>query len=134
MSTSARTDPLVRGAGATLALMPVGVLVLLATLVLHAWLRTGEWPHPRSGNPFDGSEVASSIDPKELGAHYSVVVMAVLGMVVFAPIALGWLLVTAWKRSWRPHPAYLALYVLGVTTWFMMTALDLGGVLRWMVD
>lgn len=133
MSASNSHDRFVRGASATLASMPAAVLALFTTLLLHAWLRTGEWPHPRSGNPFDDSYVATTIDPKELGLHYEVVWFALLGLGVTAPIGLAWLLVTAWKRSWRPHPAYAAFYVIGVTAWFVLIALD-SGVFGWFMD
>lgn len=58
-------------------LVPTPWLLAFGSLVVRARIVVGEWPHPRGGNSFDGTEVDTPIDPKAFGWHHELVWLGV---------------------------------------------------------
>jgi hypothetical protein len=117
-----------------LMLSSLAWLLLFWSLVVRARLQVGEWPHGRSGNPFDGSLVYSSIDPKAFDLHYDIAWAAMpfaAGSIVFGGLLLA--LAIWWRRMRPPTPMTLA-FALSCALAIATVGLDLGGFFDWFLD
>jgi hypothetical protein len=119
---------------ATGLLMPAGWLLGFWSLVLHARLATGEWPHPRSGNYFEGTLVPETIDPNALGLHSTVVFFWAVLLVPVVPLVLLMLGVSIFDKKLRQPPALIAIFFVSTALVVLMRCFDPGGFVEWLAD
>ncbi len=118
--------------GGTIA--AVGLLLDFAALILRARLQVGEWPHPSSGNPFDGSYIDTSIDPKAFGFHESTVEVAALAVVCLVPAATLLLLVSSFEPRLRQKRWLIATFLCANAVIGVLLLTDPHGFLLWFAD
>ena len=115
-------------------LAPAGWLFGFWSLVLRARLVTGEWPHPRSGNPFDGTLRPETIDPKALGLHSTVVFFWALLLVYIVPLVLLLLGVSIFDKRLRQPPLLVAIFLVTSALAAVTLFCDPGGFVDWLAD
>jgi len=115
-------------------LVPATWLLAFWSLVLHARLATGEWPHGRSGNYFEGTMRPETIDPNALGLHSDIVLLSAIALWWVVPVVLLLLCVGLFDKRLRQPPWMIVVFLgssaLAVATLF----LDPGGFVDWLVD
>jgi hypothetical protein len=115
-------------------LAPAGWLLGFWSLVLRARLVTGEWPHPRSGNPFDGTLRPETIDPKELGLHSTVVFLGAMLLLYVVPLVLLFLGVSIFDKRLRQPPVLLVIFFASTALAAVTLFCDPGGFVDWLAD
>lgn len=115
-------------------LTPSAWLLGFWSLVLHARLATGEWPHGRSGNYFAGTMQAETIDPKLLGFHSSAVTLGGVLLVCAVPLVLLFLGVSLFDRRLRQPPLLVAIFLVSTALVAATLVLDPGGFVDWFAD
>ncbi|MEM7325421.1 MAG: hypothetical protein AAF531_20205 [Actinomycetota bacterium] len=101
---------------------PIVALVLLLSMALRVWITDGSWP------------VRNVPDPKDLGFHNTVTVVAILASFP-AAIAVPILAVAGTRFSRRRIPLWpLAAGILGFAVLFVVLRADLFGLGDWIGD
>jgi len=119
---------------ATGLLWPSGWLLGFWSLVLHARLATGEWPHRRSGNFFEGTMQAETIDPSALGLHADAVTLSTAGLLPACALVLLCLCVSIFDRRLRQPPWMIAVFFAASAVAWLTIRLDPGGFVDWFAD
>jgi hypothetical protein len=119
---------------ATGLLCPAGWLLGFWSLVLRARAVTGEWPHGRSGNYFEGTMRPETIDPKALGLHSDVVLLWALLLLYVVPLALLLLGVSIFDKRLRQPPALVVAFLASSALVALTIGLDPGGFVEWLAD
>jgi hypothetical protein len=124
---------LVRGLLTIIMLIPAAWVLLFWGLIVRVRLVIGEWPHRRSGNWFDGTEIDTNANPSGFGLHRDLiwwgVPVAVYSMVVGVLALVAGAL---WERLRAP---LFARWVFAAT--FVIVAimtLDPGNFCDWFLD
>ncbi len=112
----------------------VGWLAGFGSLVVRARLHLGHWPVGRSGNPFDGSYRAESIDPDRYGLHYDLTSLFLIAAAWVLPFSTIVLLASLVSRRTRPPAALTFAYLLALALAAVTIAFDPGGFLNWFAD
>jgi hypothetical protein len=119
--------------GGTLLGIQGSFLVVFAALVVRARLHKGEWPHPRSGNPFDDSYRPATMDPKDLGVHSSLVWGLLAAVVYTGPLVVPAVLGLLIPRSRRRSGMALGLVIASGICVVLLVA-DPSGFMLWLED
>lgn len=104
------------------ALVPALALLLLLSMVVRVRLADGAWPS--YNNP----------DPKELGLHYTISIVAFLGAFVAAVMAPILALVAFLRGHRSVTIAPLAVAGIGFVVYLLVLRLDVGGLGAWFAD
>ena len=114
--------------------VPAAWALAFWSLVVHARLATGEWPHGRSGNYFEGTMRAETIDPKALGLHSDVVILSAVALWWVVPVVLVMLGVSIFDKRLRQRPWMIGLFLAGSVLASVTLILDPGGFVEWLAD
>ena len=119
----------------TLALLaPAGWLVAFASLILHARLVAGEWPHGRTGNFFDGTMRPESSSSELLDLHSNLVFVSALLLLWIIALGLLFLGASIFAKRLRQPPWLVAMFMTASTLAAVILFLDPGGFMVWLAD
>jgi hypothetical protein len=115
--------------------LTTGWLAAFWSLVVRAWIRTGEWPHAQHGNPISGPYQPSTIDPKAFGLHCSAVWIGLVALfwvvVPLTALVIGTRLLVPAIRIERGFLPWLLLTIVLVVATILMNAF---GSFEWFMD
>lgn len=102
--------------------MPTVALALLLSMALRVWSSTDAWP------------VRNQPDPKDLGLHNSLTVVAILGSfaaVLVVPLLSLLGVAVGWRR---PSARPIVVGLIGAVALYGVLWLDIGGLGEWIGD